>query len=145
MAVHPSHKTRSSDSSFYDTVCTVCGLTDFADHLTFFCLGSPEAARIDILKREIASKENTIVELRSNLAKLEETEAERRPVKQLVPAAEPDTNRYAEAGVPIGDSGFFYEKGVVASIQLTKGDGKPGTSFWLDLLTSGGEVRWRKV
>jgi len=25
---HPSHKTRYSDSSFYDEVCTVCGATD---------------------------------------------------------------------------------------------------------------------
>lgn len=26
--VHPTHKTRFSDSSFYDEVCTLCGVTD---------------------------------------------------------------------------------------------------------------------
>jgi hypothetical protein len=27
---HPSHKTRSSDASSFDEVCTVCGCTDIA-------------------------------------------------------------------------------------------------------------------
>jgi hypothetical protein len=26
---HPSHKTRFSDSSLYDEVCTLCGVTDY--------------------------------------------------------------------------------------------------------------------
>lgn len=129
MATHPSHKTRSSDSSFYDLVCLDCELTDFANHLSQPCLGNPEAARIAILKQTIAEKEKDLAEYKNNLAKLE--------AKQ-----EPD--RYLEAGVPIGDSGFFYEKGVFRSVQLTKGDGKTGSSIWLDLLTDGGEVRWRK-
>jgi hypothetical protein len=26
---HPTHKTRYSDSSLYDEVCTLCGVTDY--------------------------------------------------------------------------------------------------------------------
>lgn len=38
---HPSHKTRFSDSSFYDEICTLCGATDAAgdDRLKHQCQG----------------------------------------------------------------------------------------------------------
>ena len=45
MIVHPTHKTRMSDSLLYDEVCTVCGATDGAHgSLDSPCRGTEEQA-----------------------------------------------------------------------------------------------------
>src|SRR5579872_5284053 len=38
---HPSHKTRMSDSSLYDEVCTLCGATDNCPRLEQVCPNNP--------------------------------------------------------------------------------------------------------
>jgi hypothetical protein len=51
---HPTHKTRFSDSSLYDEVCTLCGYTDAGEMLKVPC-------------EKIAPQENLLE--RNNLAK----------------------------------------------------------------------------
>lgn len=113
------------DSPFYNKLCTKCGATDAVgdDRLQSPCSGSNDVPNWEAAYRKAQLVERQLAE--ADLAK----------------------TRFEEPGVPIGGekgATFFYENGVVASDQLTKGDGSPGSSTWLDLLSSGGEVRWRK-
>jgi hypothetical protein len=43
---HPTHKTRYSDSSFYDEVCTLCGATDSGELLKVPCVKVDKHANI---------------------------------------------------------------------------------------------------
>lgn len=48
--LHPSHKTRYSDSSYYDEVCVYCGETDRVPggwgNLKYPCAKEPEERRV---------------------------------------------------------------------------------------------------
>ncbi len=67
---HISHKTRYSDSSLYDEVCTKCGGTDNVndDSLEFPCAGSNKKR---LLQTQIRKVEKLTKELQSEVTLME--------------------------------------------------------------------------
>ena len=66
MRVHESHRTRLSDSSLYDEVCTLCGATDRGRNLEEPCAGSEEA-----LARQRYFRETDVTRLHNRIEELE--------------------------------------------------------------------------
>lgn len=67
---HHSHKIRSSDSSMYDEICTICGGTDaFSDDsLDHPCAGSNKNR---LLKMQVRKVEKLTKELQSEVTLME--------------------------------------------------------------------------